>query len=120
MYQQHQKDAKKDNQTGKKKKNKVMSLNQFLGNNSESVTHSKSSDLIVKFFLQKIFFLEIENNIEHKSDKDFFERIKQEAKAALTKEEVSQERKKREENIDEVIANSRYQNDTSSASKYKV
>lgn len=33
LYQQLEKDAKKDTQTGKKKKNKAMSLNQFLGNN---------------------------------------------------------------------------------------
>lgn len=34
LYQQTEKDAKKDNQAGKKKKNKAMSLNEFLENNS--------------------------------------------------------------------------------------
>lgn len=40
MYKQLEKDAKKENQTGKKKKNKAMSLNQFLGTNNETVVDS--------------------------------------------------------------------------------
>lgn len=41
MYQQLEKDAKKENQAGKKKKNKAMSLNQFLGNNSGNAVNGK-------------------------------------------------------------------------------
>lgn len=40
MYQQLEKNAKKESQSGKKKKNKVMSLNQFLESNNESASDS--------------------------------------------------------------------------------
>lgn len=48
------------------------------------------------------FALEPDVNTEPK-DNNFFERVEQEARDALTKEEISQKRKKREENIEEVI-----------------
>lgn len=41
MYQQLEKDTKKDNPTGKKKKNKAMTLNQFLGNDSGNAVNGK-------------------------------------------------------------------------------
>lgn len=50
----------------------------------------------------------MESNANQK-DHDFFERVKQEAKDAFTKEEISQKRKKREENIEEVITIAQYQ-----------
>lgn len=40
-YQQMEKDSKKENQSGKKKKNKAMSLNQFLGNDNENAAESE-------------------------------------------------------------------------------
>lgn len=40
MYQELEKNAKKENQSGKKKKNKVMSLTQFLGTNNENASDS--------------------------------------------------------------------------------
>lgn len=42
-------------------------------------------------------------------DGNFFEKVKKEAKDALTKEEISHKRKKREENIEEVITIAQYQ-----------
>ncbi|XP_050303965.1 G kinase-anchoring protein 1-like isoform X2 [Anthonomus grandis grandis] len=69
---------------GKKKKSKTMSLDQFLETNKESEQKEESASL--------------------KSDRDFFQEVKESVKKTLTKEKVEQNRKKRQEQFEEVIS----------------
>lgn len=90
-----------------------MSLNQFLGNNSGgNAVDGKILQSQLNMY-DNLVFVEKENIKVHK-DGDFFEKVKQEAKNAVTKDDISHKRKKRDEKIDENITIAQYQVKTTS------
>lgn len=59
--------------------------------------------------IKNVLEIDVQTEGEAKIDEKFFERVQQEAKEELTKEQVLQKRKEREANIEEIITIAHYQ-----------
>lgn len=109
LYAQNKQES---DRKSKKKKNKTVSLNEFLGTNATN----EKGNFFFNFPIDVDIFISIDkgnlqsfNKNESTKDENFFERISLEAKGEVVKEKNNELRKKREENIEEVISLAQFQ-----------